>query len=136
MNIKTLLAFHLFLLPCVFGAEKAEGTREHALRYFSGEHSIIRASVSKSYYWQSSTHKCPTCSEPVHEIITIFKVEESYAGDLPVGTEICCFHRSQIEKSLKPGDMYIFPTTPPATQVQHLDTGVLVPVAEISKRYR
>ncbi len=134
MKTKTLLVFLLLLLPCVFGAEKAAETREHALRYFSG--TVVRASVSKSYYWQSVAHSCPTCNDPIHDIITVFKVEESYSGGVPVGTEICCFHRSQTEKSLKPGDVCIFPATAPISQVQHLDTGDLVPVAEISKRQR
>ena len=134
MKTKTLLVFLLLLLPCVFGAEKAAEMREHALRYFTG--TVVRASVSKSYYWQSVPHSCAICKDPIHDIMTVFKVEESYSGGVPVGTEILCLHRSQIEKSLKPGDVYIFPVGAPINQVQFLDTGELVPVAEISKRQR
>jgi hypothetical protein len=134
MKTKTLLVLLLLLLPCAFGAEEAAETRKHALRYFSG--TVVRASVSKSYYWQSVAHSCPTCNDPIHDIITVFKVEESYSGGVPVGTEICCFHRSQIEKNLKPGDVYIFAAKAPINQLQHLDTGDLVPVAEILKLER
>ena len=118
-------------------AVNPEDIKKHALRYLGGEgESVVRVSVVKSYYWQTVKHQCKVCTNPIHHIITIFKVEESYSGKIPEGMKICCFHKRTDTKGLKIGAVYLFSMNVPVGQVRHLDSGELVPVAEISKRWR
>ena len=134
--MKTLLLTLFLLIPHLNADEKVNENRKHALEYFEGKRAIVKVSVSKSYFWQTRIHKCKTCTNPVHDIITIFKVVETYKGKIPVGTEICCFHQRTDKKSLKQGDVYVFDMPAAPGQVQLLDTGMLVPFKELLKRKR
>ena len=134
--MKTLLLTIFLLIPHLNAEEKVDEHQKHALKYFEGKRAIVKVSVSKSYFWQTTIHKCDICTKSVHDIITIFKVVETYKGKVPVGAEICCHHRRTDKKSLKEGDVYVFDLTAASDQVQFLDVGMLVPFKELLKRER
>ncbi|MEO5917388.1 MAG: hypothetical protein ABIS50_24375 [Luteolibacter sp.] len=133
------MRFYAILFPLLVGslAAAVEPTlKDHALRYFGQKENVIMVSVVKSWFMQVREFKHSNEVERSNEIITVFRVEEAYKGALPVGFEICCFHRDMEKKHLEVGSKFIFETATPLEQVHFLDTGELVPIEKISKLNR